>query len=437
MAKTLSTGYTGFASLPMKPIMHIPTLISRKRDGEELTAREIRQLIAAYTKGEMPDYQMSAFAMAVFFKGMTSAETEALTRAMMESGDCFTHRAGHPPVVDKHSTGGIGDKVSLVLAPLVACAGCWVPMVSGRGLGITGGTLDKLESIPGFNVHLGLDQAAAQLQKIGVVMMGQTERFCPADRKLYALRDVTGTVPSIPLITASIMSKKLAESLDRLVLDVKYGGGAFMRTKRDAEKLAKSMADVGRKMGVEVFTVLNPMEEPTGRSVGNALEVIEAIECLEGGGPADLRQVALDLAEKIAGVSRTDLEGLLDDGRARRKFDELVSAQGGNPEDLPQLAKIHKAPVIREMLAPITGRIEKVDAGLVGQAALQLGAGRAKAGDGVDSAVGFDRLVKMGEEIHAGQPLCRIHARTPVDFDMAQAMLAKAVRVSTHKIGDE
>lgn len=416
--------------------MHIPTLISRKRDGEELSAREIRKLIAGYTSGDVPDYQMAAFAMAVFFKGMTPAETAALTRAMMESGDCFQHPAG-PQVVDKHSTGGIGDKVSLVLAPLVACAGCRLPMVSGRGLGITGGTLDKLESIPGFNVHLSLDQAVAQLGKTGVVMMGQTERFCPADRKLYALRDVTGTVPSIPLITASIMSKKLAESLDRLVLDVKYGSGAFMRTKKDAETLAQSMIDVGREMGVEVSALLNPMSEPTGRSVGNALEVIEALDCLEGGGPADLRSLVLDLAEKIVGVSRGELERLLDDGSARRKFDELVSAQGGNPADLPRMAEIHKAPVIREMLATTTGRVGKVDAGLIGQAALQLGVGRAKATDGVDFAVGFDHLVKVGEAVHAGQPLCRIHARTAVDFDMAEAMLTKAVRVSPHKIGDE
>ena len=412
--------------------MHIPTLISRKREGEELSDREIRKLIAAYTSGGVPDYQMSAFAMAVFFKGMTAAETAALTHAMMESGDCFSHRPGHPPVVDKHSTGGIGDKVSLVLAPLVACTGCWVPMVSGRGLGITGGTLDKLESIPGFNVHLNLAQAAVQLEKAGVVMMGQTERFCPADRKLYALRDVTGTVPSIPLITASIMSKKLAESLDRLVLDVKFGSGAFMQTKQDAEVLAASMVAVGNEMGVEVFTVLNPMKEPTGRSVGNALEVIEALECLEGGGPADLRTIVLDLAEKIAGVSRQTLEALLDDGSARRKFDEIVAAQCGNPADLPRMAEIHKAPIIREIPAPTTGRVKKVDAGLIGQAALQLGAGRATASDGVDFAVGFDRLVKTGESVHAGHPVCRIHARTATDFDMAEAMLGKAVRISTH-----
>ena len=394
-----------------------------------MSIAEIRQLIEGYTRGEVPDYQMAAFAMAVFFRGMTSMETTALTRAMMASGDCFTHRAGHPPVVDKHSTGGIGDKVSLVLAPLVACAGCWVPMVSGRGLGITGGTLDKLESIPGFNVKVGLTDAAAQLERLGVVMMGQTDRFCPADKKLYALRDVTGTVPSIPLITASIMSKKLAETLDRLVLDVKYGSGAFMRTKGDAEALAKSMVDVGREMGVEVHALLNPMREPTGRSIGNALEVTEALECLNGGGPTDLRALVLELAATIAGVPQPILAGLLDDGNARRKFAELVAAQGGKPEDLTRLAVIHRAPIIREVHAPLGGVVCRVDAGLIGQATVQLGAGRARASDGVDFAVGFDRLVKCGETVHHGQPLCRIHARTAVDFEIAEAMVEKAIRL--------
>jgi pyrimidine-nucleoside phosphorylase len=411
--------------------MHIPTLISRKRQGEELSSSEIRKLIEGYTSGEVPDYQMSAFAMAVFFKGMTPAEVAALTRAMMDSGDCFSHRPGHPPVVDKHSTGGIGDKVSLILAPLVACTGCWVPMVSGRGLGITGGTLDKLESIPGFNVRVALDQATAQLESMGVVMMGQTDRFCPADKKLYALRDVTGTVPSIALITASIMSKKLAESLDRLVLDVKYGTGAFMQTREDAELLAASMIAVGKEMGVEVHAVLNLMSEPTGRAVGNALEVIEALECLDGGGPADLREVVLDLSEKIAGVSRATLESLIDDGSARRCFDQIVATQGGNPKDLSKLAEIHKAPIIRDVIAPAGGVVVRVDAGLVGQAALQLGAGRAKASDGIDFAVGFDRFVKCGESIKAGEILCRIHARTAVDFDMAEAMIEKAVALDS------
>ncbi len=411
--------------------MHVPTVISRKRDGEELSSGEIRKLIEGYTAGEVPDYQMAAFAMAVFFSGMTAAETAALTRAMMESGDTFSYPGDRPVVVDKHSTGGIGDKVSLVLAPLVACAGCWVPMISGRGLGITGGTLDKLESIPGFNVRLTLESAVAQLQRIGVVMMGQTDRFCPADKKLYSLRDVTGTVPSIPLITASIMSKKLAESLDRLVLDVKFGSGAFMRTRADAEVLAESMMSVGREMDVEVTARIHPMSEPTGRTVGNALEVIEALECLGGGGPEDLRRLVLDLSESIAGVPRQDLEGHLSSGRARERFDRMVAAQGGNPADLDRLAEIHHAPVIRELISPAPGVISRVDAGLIGQAALQLGAGRARSNDGVDVAVGFDRLVKCGDTIKAGEAICRIHARTAVDFDMAEAMVEKAVRVDS------
>jgi len=410
--------------------MHIPTLIARKREGEQLSSSEIQNLISGYTLGEVPDYQMAAFAMAVYFQGMTPAEVAALTRAMMASGDCFSHRPGHPAVVDKHSTGGIGDKVSLILAPLVACTGCWVPMVSGRGLGITGGTLDKLESIPGFNVNVSLADAAAQMDKLGVVMMGQTERFCPADKKLYALRDVTGTVPSIALITASIMSKKLAESLDRLVLDVKFGSGAFMQTKADAEALAASMIAVGQEMGVEVHAVLNPMSEPQGRAVGNSLEVIEALACLESGGPADLRKIVIDLAEKIAGVSREELERLLDDGSARSRFDQLVAAQGGNPADLPNLAKIHQAPYIREVCAGHAGTVSQVHAGFIGQAALELGAGRAKASDGVDFAVGFDQLVKVGETLEAGQTMCRIHARTLEELEMAQASVIRAVLFS-------
>lgn len=391
--------------------MHVPTLIARKREGGELSPAEITELVDGYVDGAVADAQMSAFAMAVFFKGMTAVETAALTRAMMLSGDVFLHPPGSP-VVDKHSTGGIGDKVSLVLAPLVACAGCRVPMVSGRGLGITGGTLDKLESIPGFRVGIDMREAAEILAELGVVMMGQTDRFCPADKKLYALRDVTGTVPSIPLITASIMSKKMAESLGKLVLDVKYGTGAFMKNRAEAEILASGMIAVGEQMGVEVHALLNEMSEPTGRAVGNALEVIEALECLDGGGPQDLRELVLDLSETIAGVTRGELEGMLDDGTARRKFNELVARQGGKVEDLGRLAEIHRAPAIMEVLAEKCGVVSAVDAGKIGQASLELGAGRSKAEDAVDFAVGFDRLAKSGTRVSTGDVIARVHARS-------------------------
>jgi len=411
--------------------MHVPTLIARKRDGETLAPSEIEALVNGYTSGEVPDYQMSAFAMAVYFQGMNAGETAALTRAMMQSGDVMKHRADHPLIVDKHSTGGIGDKVSLVLAPLVACTGAWVPMVSGRGLGITGGTLDKLEAIPGFRVGLTLDEAYAQLDRIGVVMMGQTERFCPADKKLYALRDVSGTVPSIALITASIMSKKLAESLDRLVLDVKYGKGAFMPSKAAAKTLADGMIAVGREMGVEVHAILNPMDQPTGLAVGNALEVSESIDALEGRGPTDLIDTVIDLSIPITGWTGEALRALLASGKPRELFDAFVREQGGNPADLPRLQEIHRSPIIREVPSPHSGTVATVDAGMVGQASLQLGAGRARATDAVNHAVGFDQLVKIGAQIHQGSPLCRIHARTQADFDMAEAMIYSAIRIES------
>src|SRR5881227_3556020 len=279
--------------------MHVPSLIERKREGAELSSDEIRGLIDGFTRGEIPDYQMSALAMAVFFRGMTSAETHHLTEAMMLSGRMLAYPAGSPPKIDKISTGGVGDKVSLVLAPLLACDDVWVPMISGRGLGITGGTLDKLESIPGFNVNLDPKRALKQLDKIGLFMIGQTEDICPADKKLYALRDVTGTVPSQPLIVASIMSKKLAENLDRLVLDVKFGRGAFMKTRAEAEQLGATMESVGEAMGVKTSHLLSPMDEPLGRNVGNALEVAECVEILQGGGPPDLIKLIVDLAEKV------------------------------------------------------------------------------------------------------------------------------------------
>ena len=409
--------------------MHIPTLIARKRDGGRLEDHEIHRLIREFTAGGLPDYQMSALAMAIYFRGMDAEETASLVRAMKESGDHFTWPAGHPPVVDKHSTGGIGDKVSLVLAPLLACEGLWVPMVSGRGLGITGGTLDKLESIPGFDTRLAMEDARAQIERIGVFMIGQTDRFCPADRKLYALRDVTATVPSIPLIVASIMSKKLAESPDRLVLDVKYGSGAFMKTEAEARQLADAMIATGEATGTRTVALLNPMSEPLGRAVGNALEVIESVACLRGQGPEDLETLTLDLAAGVCATPRERLAARLRDGSAWEKFRELVEAQGGNPDALTYLDRVHAAPIIRDVAAPVGGRLVAFDAGTIGQAALELGAGRARADDAVDFAVGFDQLAKCGQVLRAGDPLGRVHARDAASAERATAALLAAAGI--------
>ncbi len=408
--------------------MHIPFLIEKKRDGARLEDVEIAHLIAAYSSGGVPDYQMSAFAMAVYFSGMTDSETAALTAAMRDSGRVFRWPEGTPPKVDKHSTGGIGDKVSLVLAPLLACDSLWVPMVSGRGLGITGGTLDKLESIPGFNVHLDEAACLRQIEKIGVFMAGQTEDFCPADKRLYALRDVTATVPSRPLIIASIMSKKLAESLDRLVLDVKFGTGAFMKTREDAELLAAGLSGAGEGNGVRTTFLLSPMDEPLGRTVGNALEVREAVETLQGRGPDDLVDITLDLAAAVSDSPREVLARRLQDGSAWRKFVTLIEAQGGDPRVLDNWETFHPAPVIRPLPSPCDGVIGKMDAGWIGGAAVQLGAGRHKTTDTINPAVGFSGILKTGERVMKGEPLLWIHAASGSSADAA----ARAVHFEIH-----
>ncbi|HQW28793.1 MAG TPA: thymidine phosphorylase [Verrucomicrobiales bacterium] len=390
--------------------MHFPSIIERKRDGAILTDEEIREVIRAFTLGEMPDYQMSALAMAIYFQGMTARETASLTRSMLESGERMHYPGTAPRVVDKHSTGGVGDKVSLILAPLLACDDLWVPMISGRGLGITGGTLDKLESIPGFRVGLSQEEALAQLSDLGVVMMGQTATICPADKKLYALRDVTATVPSRPLIVASIMSKKLAESLDALVLDVKFGSGAFMKTRDEATALGEAMREVGEAMGVLTRICYHSMDEPTGRAVGNALEVVEAIDVLRGGGPADLRQLVISLASEVSFVDPVKLGSWLDDGTAWKKFQHMVAAQGGDTSALEDFGRVHPALVIREVRVSHRGVVRRVDADTVGRASLALGAGRSRADEAINPAVGFDQLVKVGEEVKAGDVVVRIHA---------------------------
>jgi pyrimidine-nucleoside phosphorylase len=417
-----------FPSL-IAPLMHVPTFIEHKREGREHPPEEIEAFIRGYTSGEIPDYQAAAWAMAVFFRGMNPMEISGLTRAMMNSGRILAHPEGSPPKVDKHSTGGIGDKVSLILAPLLACDGLWVPMISGRGLGITGGTLDKLESIPGFRVSLSEAETANQLKKLGVAMIGQTEDLCPADRKLYALRDVTATVPSIPLIVASIMSKKLAESLDRLVLDVKFGSGAFMKTHAEAEALANALESVGREMGVQTTHLLTAMDEPLGHAVGNALEVAECVDVLRGGGPADLVNLTLDLAAQISDSPRGELAKWLRDGTAWNKFVQLVEAQGGDATKLETIKDHHAAPIVRPFPAPRGGTLAWLDAGAVGRATVLLGGGRAKASDTVDFRVGFSALRKVGEVVDKDSPLFHIHARDERTLTEALELLRPGVEI--------
>lgn len=409
---------------------HPPTLIEKKRDGQRLSAEEIRWFMDAFTAGGVADAQMSALAMAIYFQGMDAEETAALTQAMLDSGDVFSWPADHPRVVDKHSTGGIGDKVSLVLAPLLACDDLWVPMVSGRGLGITGGTLDKLESIPGYRTNLNFDECLAQLQKVGCFISGQTADICPADKKLYALRDVTGTVPSQALIVASIMSKKLAESLDALVLDVKFGSGAFMKTRPDAQSLADAMRDAGEAMNVKVSYRLTPMDEPLGCTAGNALEVREAIDTLHGNGPPDLMRLTLDLAADVSSLSRDALEVKLNDGSAWLKFVAMVEAQGGDASVLDDFSKVHIAPVRRAFPASENGKVSRMDAATIGHAVLELGAGRAHADDSIDFAVGMSDILKVGAGVGKGQPLLMIHARNEDDCARAMEQVQRGIDIS-------
>lgn len=393
-------------------------LIKAKRDGKALAAADIAAFIAGYTAGEVADYQMAAMCMAVFFRGMSPAELAAWTEAMLHSGEVLDLSDVPGVKVDKHSTGGVGDKVSLCLAPLAAACGVPVPMVSGRGLGHTGGTLDKLESIPGFRIDLSIADFRRHVREVGACLIGQTKTLAPADRKLYALRDVTATVDCIPLIASSIMSKKMAEGIDALVLDVKVGSGAFMKRDEDARLLARTMIDIGARMNRKVVALLTDMEQPLGRTVGNALEVVEAIAVLTGNAPADLTEVTLALtaemvvlAGRAPGVkeARALLQAAIDDGSALLKLEEIVRAQGGDvasvrqPERLPQ-AK-HRAVVA----APRDGVVASIDCEAVGHAAMALGAGRERADQSVDPAVGFVLERKVGEAVKAGEPLVTVH----------------------------
>jgi pyrimidine-nucleoside phosphorylase len=414
-------------------------VIARKRDGAELTREEIAAFVRGATDASWADYQLSALLMAIVWRGMSARETADYTDAMMRSGTVADLSAIPGVKVDKHSTGGVGDKISLPLAPLVAACGVPVPMISGRGLGHTGGTLDKLESIPGFRTDLSLADFQAQVGRIGCALIGQTRDLAPADKKLYALRDVTATVESIPLICGSILSKKLAEGIDALVLDVTFGRGAFMKTPEDARRLAAALVAVGRAGGKQVRALLTAMNQPRGRAVGNALEVAEAIACLRGEGPEDVMAVTLELGAHMLVLGRvaSDLEAgraalrrVLGNGAALRKFREIIQAQGGDarvvddPSILPQ-AKF------RELLrAPRAGFVADVDAMGVALAALRLGAGRARAEDRVDPAVGVDGLRKVGEPVAAGEPLAVLHANDAAALADARALLARAVVVA-------
>jgi len=413
-------------------------IIAKKRDGLALSREEIAAFVRGATDGSWADYQLSALLMAIYLRGMTPAETALYTEAMMHSGVVADLSSVKWPKADKHSTGGVGDKVSLHLAPMVAACGVAVPMISGRGLGHTGGTLDKLESIPGFRVNLTMAEYRAELENIGLSLIGQTAELAPSDKKLYALRDVTATVECIPLICGSILAKKLAEGIDVLVLDVKFGRGAFMKEKSQARELALALVSVATAMGKPTRAILTAMEQPLGRAVGNALEVAESIECLKGRGPADTMEVTYALAEQmlvLAGVARTATEARaalahsISSGAALEKFRAMITAQGGDARVVDEPARLPQAKFKVALAAPRAGFVQEVDAMGVALAALRLGAGRVKAADGVDHAVGFGELVKVGEPVAAGATLGVIHANDADALAAAQAMLAQAIRV--------
>jgi pyrimidine-nucleoside phosphorylase len=413
-------------------------LIQRKRDGEELGTGEIAELILAYARGEVPDYQLAAFCMAVYFRGLSSAETFALTDAMVRSGETIDLGAAlGRRVVDKHSTGGVGDKATLAVGPVVAACGVPFGKMSGRGLGHTGGTLDKLESIPGFRVELTTAEFIAQVREVGLAVVGQTADLVPADRMLYGLRDVTATVDNVSLIAASIMSKKIASGADAIVLDVKVGDGAFMKTVAQARALAETMIALGRQAGRDVVCVLTDMEQPLGRAVGNALEVREAVAMLRGGGPDDLRELVLDASAHLLSLSDLGVdrcegrrlgEQAVANGTALAAYERWIRAQGGDPDE----AALPEAPVVREVVAPAAGIVQRLAALRVGVAALHLGAGRATKDAGVDHAVGVVCWKKVGDTVEAGEPLAEIHARD--DRSAAEGVLAVA---AAYELGSE
>jgi pyrimidine-nucleoside phosphorylase len=387
--------------------------IVKKRDGGKLSREEIATFMGGFVSGDVPEYQMSALAMAVYFQGMDAEERAALVEVMLGSGATLQWAKGSGTMVDKHSTGGVGDKTSLIIAPLLACCGLKNPMISGRGLGATGGTLDKLESIPGFRTNLSTEEVYKAVDKVGCVITGATADLVPADRKLYALRDVSGTVPSIPLICASIMSKKLAENLDALVLDVKWGSGAFMRKQNDARTLAQAMVDTGVKMGVKTTALLTDMNQPHGRMCGNTVEVEESLDILRGEGPADASDLSIALAAELlvqTGIDKTHdkatkrLNGLIASGHAMEKFREMVAAQGGDLDKLVSAAPAVALPGNR------VGYITAMNCEQLGMALIEMGGGRKKLGDKVDHSIGLEMLVRLGDRVERDQPIANVYA---------------------------
>ncbi len=414
-------------------------LIRKKRDGLALTAAEIGYLVAGCTDGSIPDYQMAAWLMAVVLRGMTREETAALTHAMLNSGEVLDLSLLPARKVDKHSTGGVGDKTSLVLAPLVAAGGLFVPMISGRGLGHTGGTLDKLESIPGFRVGLPVPEFERVLSVCGCCMIGQTEKIAPADRRLYALRDVTGTVESPYLICASIMSKKLAEGTDALVLDVKTGSGAFMKKEEDAVFLAELMVETGERMGKQMVALITDMNQPLGHMVGNALEVQECIEVLHGSGPEDLRELCLDLAAWmffLGGASKTVSQGkqraeeIIASGKAFERFRQMVELQGGDIRVIDDPARLPSTGHTVDVPSPQAGYVTGILCEQVGTACVILGGGRERKEDSVDPAVGIVVHKKIGGKVAAGEPLCTIHCHSDAQATRAKTLLQDSYQIA-------
>jgi pyrimidine-nucleoside phosphorylase len=424
---------------PAAQPLRVVDLIRRKRDGGELTAAEIQYIVAAYTRGQVPDYQAAAWLMAVVIRGMTRAELAVLTDAMLRSGEVLDFSDLAAPKVDKHSTGGVGDKTSLVLAPLVAAGGLFVPMISGRGLGHTGGTLDKLESIPGFNVNLSTRDFRRVLASCGSAMIGQTADIAPADKKLYALRDVTGTVESPFLICASIMSKKLAEGIDALVLDVKTGSGAFMKKPEDAAFLAELMVETGASMGKKMVALLTDMDQPLGRTVGNALEVLECLDVLRGGGPDDLRQLCLELAGwmfYLGGASgtleqaKTKASSLISSGDALEKFRQMIRLQGGDSRIVDDPGRLPRARHTVDLPSPRAGFLAAIECEQIGTASVLLGGGRERKEDSIDPAVGIVLHKKVRDPVAAGEPLCTIHYNSEQRLAGARHLIERSYTIA-------